>query len=184
VIGAGVQRSAMTRHLPTIAAAAALLLAGCGTGAPQRSADAAATARSDADMLHFARCMRAHGVLMQDPFNRPGHSGLSLDLPEKSPATTTAYGACGHFLASTIAIKLAHAPTIPAATRLGLIRYAECMRTRGVPMLDPDQNGSLNLGNVPGMGAGSGRYTPQFHQADANCRHLLPASVHDDGSGP
>ena len=87
----------MTRHLPTIAAAGALLLAGCGGGAAQRSADAAATARGDAGMLHFARCMRAHGVLMQDPSNRPGHAGLSIDLPEKSPASTTAYDACGHF---------------------------------------------------------------------------------------
>lgn len=27
-------------------------------------------------------------------------------------------------------------------------------------------------------------YSPQFRAADAACRHLLPAGVHNDGTGP
>jgi hypothetical protein len=59
------------------------------------------------------------------------------------------------------------------------------MRAHDIALLDPDpQTGSLNLGNVPGITSDFGRYTPQFHSADAACRHLLPADVHDDGTGP
>jgi hypothetical protein len=174
------------RHLLPLITLTAAAVAGCGGSTPLNSADARLAAQSDHAMLQFARCMRAHGVQMQDPFHRPGHAGLSIDLPTQSPATKSAYGACGHIVDPIIAMKMSHAPVIPAATHVDLVRYAECMRTHDVPMLDPDRFGNLNLGNVPGMANGFGRYTPQFHQADAACRHLLPASVvgRDNGTGP
>jgi len=71
------------------------------------------------------------------------------------------------------------APELPALTR-----YAECMRSHDIDMLDPTPSGALSLGNVPGITASFGRYSPQFRAADSACRHLLPASVHDDGTGP
>jgi hypothetical protein len=37
---------------------------------------------------------------------------------------------------------------------------------------------------VPGISNDYGRYSPQFRAADQACRHLLPADVHDDGTGP
>jgi hypothetical protein len=174
----------MTRQLSlvAVAAAAVALLAGCGSGTT--SQNEALSAQSDRAMLQFAHCMRGHGVSMQDPFHRPGHTGLSIDMPEQSPATRSAYGVCGHILQPIIEMKMAHAPAIPASTRVALVHYAECMRTRGVPMLDPDRYGSLNLGNVAGIANGPGRYTPAFHQDDAYCRHLLPAGLHDNGTGP
>jgi len=122
---------------------------------------------------------------MSDPFHRPGHDGLSIELPERGPATTDAYKACGRFLQPTIELKQqAAARTITPTVRLALIHYAECMRSGSVPMLDPDAMGTLNLGNVPGISDGFGRYTPQFRAADQACRHLLPSAVHDNGSGP
>jgi hypothetical protein len=165
------------------ASAAVILIAGCGSGSNTGRSSRAANA-SDQGMLQFARCMRAHGIAMADPFHRPGHAGLSIDLPEQGPATTSAYATCGHFLLPTIEAKQAGARAITASMRLGLIRYAQCMRTHGIPMLDPTAQGSLSLGNVPGLGNGSGRYSPQFHSADRDCRRLLPAGVHDDGTGP
>ena len=51
-------------------------------------------------------------------------------------------------------------------------------------MLDPTSFGALNLGRPPGVSGDFGRYTPQFRSADTACRHLLPAGVHDDGTGP
>lgn len=81
-------------------------------------------------------------------------------------------------------MKGAGARAVTAHVRLALIRYAQCMRTRGIPMLDPTSEGVLSLGNVPGLADGPGRYTPQFHAADEACRHLLPASVNDNGAGP
>jgi hypothetical protein len=55
------------------------------------------------------------------------------------------------------------------------------MRSHDIDMLDPNPQGSLNLG---GITSDFGRYSPQFRAADSACRHLLPAGVHDDGSGP
>ncbi len=71
------------------------------------------------------------------------------------------------------------APLMPALTR-----YARCMRAHDINMLDPTREGDLNLGRVPGVPKRFGRYSPQFRAADAACRHFLPASVHDDGTGP
>ncbi len=122
---------------------------------------------------------------MPDPFHRPGHEGLSIELPQQAPATTSADDACGHYLQATVELKQqAAAQIITPAVHLGLIRYAVCMRSHAVPMLDPNPLGQLSLGNVPGMSDGFGRYTPQFRIADQTCRHLLPATVHDNGTGP
>jgi hypothetical protein len=166
-------------------ACVAIFLAGCG-GASQAGSgpNAAVSARVDHGMVRFAHCMRAHGIHMADPFHRPGHQGLSINLPEQGPATTAAYTACGHFLRPLIEAKMANAPVITPAMRLGLIHYAECMREHGIAMLDPTAQGSLNLGNVPGLANSPGRYSPQFGFADHACRHLLPARVRDNGTGP
>ena len=58
------------------------------------------------------------------------------------------------------------------------------MRSHDIGMLDPTPAGALSLGNVPGISNDYGRYSPQFRAADQACRHLLPADVHDDGTGP
>jgi hypothetical protein len=182
---------AQSQHLtPRLLSAAGVgattfLIAACGAGTRQDSNRAAAAARrGDQAMIQFAGCMRAHGIAMADPFHRPGHSGLSIDLPEQGPATAAADRSCGHYLEPIIQEKQAHARAVTAADRLQLIRYAQCMRRRGIAMLDPSPQGALSLGTVPGIGAGFGRYSPQFHAADNQCRALLPPDIHDDGTGP
>jgi len=140
--------------------------------------------QSDQDMVDFTRCMRQHGVAMPDPAHRPGHAGLSIELPTQDGATRAAYSACNHFMQPIYQQKEAGAisqasPLLPALTR-----YAECMRGHDINMLDPEPDGAVNLGQVPGISTDFGRYSPQFRAADSACRHLLPRSVHDDGSGP
>jgi hypothetical protein len=135
-------------------------------------------------MVSFTRCMRAHGVQMSDPFHRPGHAGLTLNLPTQDAATRRAYGACNHIMAPFAQLKQRAATAQTAPILAALTRWAECMRAHNIDMLDPTPEGTLSLGNVPGITADFGRYSPQFRAADATCRHLLPASVHDDGSGP
>lgn len=144
------------------------------------------TAQSDQDMLNFARCMRAHGVAMRDPFHRPGHTGLSIEFPPTpSPATRTATAACTYFIRPIMQAKQAYAAAAITPARLAaLTRYARCMRAHDISMLDPTSFGALNLGNVPGISGNFGRYSPQFRAADTACRHLLPAGVADDGTGP
>jgi hypothetical protein len=179
------------------ALAALVLIAGCSSGSgntgvaslPGHRAAAAGAGpvtqrQSDQDMVDFARCMRARGIQLSDPFHRPGHAGLSIDLPTQDPATHPGYVACQHFLQPIIAAKQAGATTRTAAVLAALTRYAQCMRGHDISMLDPTTQGGLNLGNVPGVSSDFGRYSPQFRSADSACRHFLPASVHDDGTGP
>jgi hypothetical protein len=136
-------------------------------------------------MVDFTRCMRAHGVQISDPVHVPGHAGLSItDLPPRSATTGPALDACDHFTQGTDIAKRAAAAAQAAPHLQALTNYAQCMRGHDIDMLDPDPQGSLNLGNVPGITSSFGRYSPQFRAADSACRHLLPAGVHDDGSGP
>ncbi len=140
--------------------------------------------QSDLDMIHFARCMRSHGVAMSDPFHRPGHSGLSIDMPTQDAATRPAYAACAHYIQPIIQAKAAGGPPLASAELAALTSYAECMRAHDIGMLDPGSYGQLNLGTVPGITSDFGRYSPQFRAADTACRHLLPRGVNDNGTGP
>ncbi len=179
------------------ACAACLLAAGCSAAPagpsvaslPGHTAGAGAArpltaAQSDQSFVSFTHCMRSHGVQMSDPFHRPGHQGLSIDLPTRDAATRTAYAACNHFIVSIIEAKQAGAAAQAAPHLQALTDYARCMRGHDIGMLDPTPTGALSLGNVPGISNAFGRYSPQFRSADAACRHLLPAGVHDDGTGP
>lgn len=177
---------------------AALAAAACSSSSPGPSvahlpghhhpASAAAPAltaqQSDQDMIAFARCVRAHGVQMSDPYHRPGHSGLTINMPSATAANLPALDACHHFLAPIIQMKEAGAASQAAPELPALTRYARCMRAHDIAMLNPTNDGSLNLGRVQGITGNYGRYSPQFRAADTACRHLLPPGVHDDGTGP
>ena len=156
------------------------------TGSHSSSSSTAMPTESqwDRDAVHFAHCLRAHGVNEPDPFQRPGHSGLTVEMPPPTAANHAALAACNHFIAKMVAAKQAGASRELAQWRPHLVQYAQCMRAHDIPMLDPGPQGELNLGNVPGITSDFGRYSPQFRSADAACRHLLPAGVHDDGTGP
>ena len=179
-----------------VLAGAAVLAAGCSSGpggtpvaslsghAAASSPQALTEAQSDQNMISFTRCMRGHGVQMPDPFHRPGHAGLSIDMPSRGPATNGAYAVCNHYIQANITAKQAGAAAQAAPHLAALTRYAQCMRSHDIPMLDPTQLGELNLGHVPGITSDFGRYSPQFRAADAACRHFLPAGVRDDGTGP
>jgi hypothetical protein len=142
------------------------------------------TAQSDQDMINFARCMRAHGVQVADPYHRVGHSGLSIAVPAQTASNRPAFSACNHFMQPIIQMKNAGAAAIAAPELHALTDYARCMRAHDINMLDPTAQGMLNLGNVPGITSNFGRYSPQFRAADGACKHLLPAGVHDNGTGP
>jgi hypothetical protein len=141
-------------------------------------------AQADQDFVNFARCLRQHGVPEPDPSHRPGHQGLSIDIPPRTQQNAAALDACNHLIAPVAAAKQAGAASQAARDTPALTRYAQCMRAHDIAMLDPDSFGDLNLGRVPGIDNDFGRYSPQFRNADRTCRHLLPPDVHDDGTGP
>ncbi len=178
---------------------AGVLLAGCSTGGGQVSSAVASLPghsgsappgqpltqqQSDRAMVAFTRCMRGHGVQMSDPYHRPGHAGLTLDLPTRDASTAAAYAACDHLIAAIGEQKAAAQAPGAAPDLAALTRYARCMRNHDIGMLDPTTTGTVSLGHVPGISSDFGRYAPQFRAADQACRHFLPADVHDDGTGP
>jgi len=107
-----------------------------------------------------------------------------VQIPPASPANRSALAACDHFIAKIEATKEAGASKQLSRWLPSLVRYAACMRSHDIGMLDPGPQGQLNLGNVPGITSDYGRYSPQFRSADGACRHLLPGGVRDDGTGP
>src|SRR5215469_14018606 len=134
--------------------AAILLAAGCSSGQSSSGGQAGqqlTQSQSDQDMVSFARCMRDHGVQISDPVHRPGHAGLSIDMPGQNAANRTAYAACNHFIAPIVQLKNAGAAAQAAPHLAALTRYAECMRAHDIPLLDPTEQGQLQLGRLPGM---------------------------------
>ena len=156
---------------------------GQGTTPPTLSTGQLA-AQGDTDFINYARCLRSHGVAEPDPYHRPGNTGLTVVVPTPSSHNRAALAACNHFIAKIAATKEANASRELASWLPALTRYAVCMRSHDIDMLDPGPQGQLNLGTVPGITDDFGRYSPQFRSADTACRHLLPAAVHDDGTGP
>ena len=154
------------------------------SGRPAATLRPPTTQQSDLDMVNFAHCMRAHGVAMSDPFHRPGHNGLSIDMPTQDAATRPAYTKCIHFIQTIIDVKQAGAAAQAAPNLPALTRYAQCMRNHDISLLDPTAQGQVNMGSVAGISSDFGRYSPQFRAADTACRHFLPAGVSDDGTGP
>jgi hypothetical protein len=155
-----------------------------GTGLATSAVQPLTQQQGDQNIVSFARCMRSHGVQVSDPVHRPGHAGLSIDLPSRGPATNAAYAACIHFIQANIEAKQSAAAAQAAPHLAALTRYAQCMRSHDINMLDPTPLGELNLGHVPGITSDFGRYSPQFRAADAACRHFLPTGIRDDGTGP
>jgi hypothetical protein len=196
VLATGRRRARLPRALVAVAIVGVLASAcssGSGTpsvaglsghGTTQQSAQPLTSAQRDQQLVTWSRCMRSHGVAESDPFHRPGFTGLSIQLPKPGPAASRADAACGHVLHKLEATKQAGAEQEATTWLPALTRYAQCMRNHDIDMLDPNPEGSLNLGNVPGITSSFGRYSPQFRSADSACRHLLPAGVRDDGSGP
>jgi hypothetical protein len=190
----------MSKHTTRLCVATVsvmLVAAGCGSsgsgpgvptaGGSSRTQAAAGTSDLDQDMIDYVHCMRGQGVTISDPAPRPGHTGLSLSPPDLStPGVRAADGQCKHFLAPINAYKArgAHDRLTPAVMS-ALLSYSRCMRSHDIPLEDPSpDDGHVSMGNIAGLNSDIGRQDPLFHSADSACRHLLPASVPDDGTGP
>ena len=173
-----------------VMAGLALAICACSSGQadpsvaslPSHSARAPTTltqAQEFHRLVQFAECMRGHGIDVPDP--QPGRVQIPVAT---DPATAAALRACQQWLPSLNPDAGVNPNPSLAAGLPHLIAYARCMRGHDIAMLDPNSFGALNLGDVPGINNDFGRYSPQFRAADAACRHLLPAGVHDDGTGP
>ena len=136
----------------------ALAITGCGASTSTTTGNSATFAAA----LRFARCMRAHGV---PGFRDPTPTGATLPaggVDKRSPAFRAAQRAC-----ATQARRLAAAK--PARSRATQLRFAECMRARGVSRFpDPLPGGGFT---VP---ATIDSRSPAFIAAQRACERAPP----------
>jgi hypothetical protein len=178
------------RGLATVMAGLALAICACSSAPagpsvaslpshPASSPTNLTQAQAFHRLVQFAECMRSHGIDVPDPRGDTFQIPLATD-----PSAAAAMRACQNWLPSLNPSNGIRPNASLAAELPGLIAYARCMRGHDIAMLDPNSLGALNLGQVPGITNDFGRHSPQFRAADAACQHLLPAGVHDDGTGP
>ncbi len=155
---------------------ALLLAAGCGThpnnngiasvsgtGRPSANPSPVSSEDRQQQAVDFAKCMRAHGINMDDPSTTGG--GMQIKIPQGTSRekVATAQAACKHFLPNG-----GNPPSLSPEQMEKARRYAQCMRDHGVNMPDPDPNN-------PGMRiAGGGPKDPKVKAAMDACQSLNP----------
>ena len=153
------------------AAAAALTLAACGSSKPTASTANTTTASRASQQLKFADCMRQHGVPISDPSQGPV-GALSSGAPPQT--LQPAIAACRQYFAG------AQAPVSAvdrAAFTQAFVKYATCLRARGIDIPDPTIGGEASFGQKL-LAAQS---LPGFKTANLKCRAELPGQFRGAG---
>jgi hypothetical protein len=155
------------KQIVTLAAiGASTALVACGGGDDDDSADA--EANFEDAQVEFAQCMRENGVDMPDP--EPGQSGINLRLGEgvdpDSESFQNAREECEPIIQD--AIPEGERPD-PSEARDQGVKFAQCMRERGVNMPDPqvDSEGRVTFGGGGGEDILS---DPDFEEAQEACQ--------------
>ena len=173
-----------------VAAAAGVLVAGCGSGGGSNSPSGGGTKKS---ALAYSHCMRAHGVSdFPDP-NANGQiqleAGPGSDLTPDSPVFNKALAAC-----KSLESAMAGSPSEQRKNYAQALKFAKCMRAHGMTdMPDPrppgsgPQSASRKASPTGGSGQGPDPSSPVFKKAQQACQSLLPAgaelSTHQAGGG-
>jgi hypothetical protein len=146
---------------------------GTGTATPSPSSTMTDSERA----LAFTKCMRDHGVQMQDPNTNGGGKvtiggGKAGGGPDAK--TNAAMEACKQYAPNG-----GVAPTISTADLDKMRKYAACMRAHGIDMKDPTAaNPGLMINGVKPN-------DPKFKAAQEACKSLLPGpmtATHKAGS--
>lgn len=125
----------MKRLLSAVAAVAAIVAGGaCGDGGTGSSTATATTTAPEDAMLTFARCMREHGIEMQDPDSSGNFIAVvGEDADPGGETFREAHEAC-----KDLAPPLRNVSREDAAEMEDKLRaMARCMRSKGHDMPDP-----------------------------------------------
>jgi hypothetical protein len=135
-------------RLPAAAVAviAATVIAACGSSSPTSSATGSQAsqigiAQMNQSMLHFAHCMRSHGVAnFPDPTTSP--RAFKQALSDPAPAVQSAASACQHLLPRGGPAN--QSPAHSQAQIAAALAFARCMRAHGFTHFpDPSSSGQL-----------------------------------------
>lgn len=152
-----------------MAAGATLLLTACGSSPSHRASRLP-------QALEFSQCMRAHGVPnFPDPASN-GTLSLGPGLDASSPSFQAAQNHCAKLEPGG-----GSPPAISASERRRAIRFAQCMRTHGLPQFpDPPSKATAGgpvftiRGLVFKLGPGLNPRSPAFKDASRACGVTLP----------
>jgi hypothetical protein len=169
------------RFLGAVAAAAAVSvgLAACGGGSDDGSDAAAAKAKAQDAMLKFARCMREHGVQMDDP--KPGggvmfRSQAGADMSRMEAAQK----ACEKYMRGAIKQP---SKAQQASIKENALKFSKCMRDHGVDFPDPEfDGGKVKIG--PGPGSGFNPDDQSVQAAQQACQHFMGPAPKGGPGGP
>jgi hypothetical protein len=147
ISGAGWHRG----PLATVALAAGIAIAGCGSNSPKAAQSARQFVSHALErQVAFAQCMRAHGVpAFKDPTIKRSARGVGVSQGvsaevAQSPAFNPAQRACRHLLPSG-SLGPGNQP-VSAAQHTQMVKFAACVRAHGVPnMPDPATDGVFDL---------------------------------------
>ncbi len=161
------------RAFGPIAAAGVLLLtatAGCSSG-PDTAGGGASGDGDRAQVMKFAQCMREHGVDMPDPpggriGTGPGPAAPSVPQAPSSSvvgpgASGDAFEKCRTFLPNG-----GQPQRLSAADLAQRVKFAQCMRSRGVDYPDPSADGQAQA--VP-MNPGDPQAMTKLDDASRAC---------------
>ena len=182
--------------IPALAAwlTTAVLAAGlgaCGSSSSStasRSNAAGATGAPSAAQfqarLNLAKCLRAHAVDVPDPTTASSHYGRALlRIARNYPQAQlkAAEQACRQYLFQGFP-QLALSPAQQAQRIQQEVQYAECMRSHGINIPDPNRTSpatglALLLSSVD-------RSSPAFKAANAACASLRPKRRDAAGGAP
>jgi len=179
-----------TSAAAVVVVVAAIAVAGCGgSSGSSTSTGASSNAARETAFLSYAQCMRQHGVAVSDPtvgangivrLPRPtevqsGQTPTSAQLAQIQTART----ACASTLKGiTFGFNASNNPQFQAA----LLKYAQCMRSNGYNMPDPNFNStpgtgtSTTPGSFRGPFGGINRNDPTFQKANTACRSILQSA--------
>jgi hypothetical protein len=146
------------RRFMNVAAGAGIVLLVTACGAAGGGPGPATLTRYQ-QALEFSQCMRAHGV--PDYPDPSSDGGFAIAVDPSAPALQSAENACRNLMPKK--------PTTPAQQEQMLseaLRFAECMRTHGVPDY-PDPGPHQSGVNVD-------KRSPAFQAAQHACERLLP----------
>jgi hypothetical protein len=166
-------RTARTAVLLLAAPTLLALLTGCGggsggtSGAPSGGASASASAAADG--VRWARCMREHGVQVEDP---TAGGPVQITGDGDSGTLQAAQQACAAY-----APRADLDPAAQAQVQEQVLAFTRCMREHGVDLPDPQSKGDGSV-VIGGPGGGSGTVpdpnSPAFRSAQQACATLLP----------
>jgi hypothetical protein len=132
-------------------------------------------AKDQERMLEFAKCMREHGVPMEDPEFEG--NGVSIMIPEGTDKTKidAAQAACKQYMPNGGEPMKAD-PQMQEQMR----KFAQCMRENGVPNFpDPGEDGGLM---IEGDKLGVDPKSETFKNAEKACEQFQPKGKDGEGS--